>query len=110
MQIKIYVVKTEIDKDISLNVNLPFLKIELLNEFGGLTIIKDCVGLWVDSSTVSTKGFKYICKDKVDIWEIYTDRSVKSILETLKPIALKIKLETKQTCQLFVINNKAYFL
>jgi hypothetical protein len=104
--IKIYVVKTEL-KNLS---NLEVIQTELLNEFGGLTIIKNCVGLWVDSSTVKTLGYKAICKDKTDIWEIYTNRTLKSSLESVQPIALKLKVLCKQISQLFVINNKAYFL
>lgn len=116
--IKIYVVKTELFKDITYLTyeekenleKLEALQTQFLNEFGGLTVIKGCVGLWVNSETVKSLGYKAICKDNIDIWEIYTNRTIKSSLPTLRDLNLKIKVLTKQISQMFTINNKAYFL
>ena len=107
MQIKIYVVKTEVEKDISLNALIHDLKIRVLNEFGGLTIIPNCLDLWCDKSTVQTKGYVDICKDSVEIWEILSDHVDE---EQLRNIALLIKFATKQKTQLYTINFESCFV
>lgn len=107
MQIKIYVVKTEVDKDISLNALIHDAKLRILNEFGGLTVIPNCLGLWCDNSTVPTKGYIDICKDSVEIWEIYSDSPH---TEELKRIVFDIKIATKQKSQLYTVNNDAIFV
>jgi hypothetical protein len=106
-QIKIYVVRTETDKDISLNALVHDCKLRVLNEYGGLTVIPNCLGLWVDDSTVQTTGFKDICIDNVEIWEIWTEHLDK---EQLRNIALEIKTCTKQKSQLYTVNFKSYFV
>ena len=93
MRIEIFVVKT-------LNPNqnrLDKIKDALIRVFGGLTIIPNCEGLWLNE-----KGI--ICHDKVEIWLIYTDFKEQTIMKALEPYLTRIKAITKQTSQAYTLN------
>ena len=94
MRIEIFVVKT-------LNPNqnrLDKIKDALIRVFGGLTIIPNCEGLWLNE-----KGI--ICHDKVEIWLIYTDFKEQTIMKALEPYLTRIKAITKQTSQAYTLNS-----
>jgi hypothetical protein len=93
MRIQIFVVKTE-----KPNVQvLEQLRKSLVKMFHGLSIIPDVKGYWVND-----KGKED--KDKVEIWEIYTDTSGFNN-EEFMDIMKEIKTVTKQSVQAVGINN-----
>jgi len=109
MEIKIFVVKTEIEHNEKALTLLNAEKINLVNLFNGLTIIPNCLGYWINE-----KGI--IETDKVEIWlidvqkdliEITAHEYTKTEVIFLKmPIARKfyqilsnIQKATYQKCQ-----------
>lgn len=76
------------------------LKIELCKKFGGLTIIKNCEGLWLDAD-------KNIIADKVDIWQIVTHEYG---LNYLWEVNEKLRKVTNQSVQFFSIDGNPYFV
>jgi hypothetical protein len=119
MQINIYVVKTEIEKLIDQNkhkefllasANLEILKLDLIKLFNGLTVIKNCLGYWLNS-------FEKLETDKTEIWNIILAENKNGLLietedriERLAQIIANIKKTTKQKCQFYTIDNKPYYI
>ena len=114
MEIKIYVVKTELlkkplNEDDKKNIKdnkifLKMLKEELINLFNGITIFKNVVGYWKNPKN------EYF-KDKLEIWQILINGNL-----TLKQISVLsecvrlIKKVTMQESQLYVINFDSYII
>jgi hypothetical protein len=74
---------------------------ELCKKYGGLTILKNCEGLWVNHvGNLDT--------DKVEIWRVLTDKIV------LPSEAIRVGEILKTICsqesQLLTINDKPYFV
>lgn len=80
---------------------LENLQKDLCKKYGGLTILKNCEGLWVNHAG-------NIDADKVEIWRVLTDKIV------LPSEAIKIGEQLKAICQqesqLFTVNDNPYFV
>jgi len=139
MQIKIFIVLTEIEKlnDKALNYeidntktakdileivneknklleNLEFQKRELIRLFKGLTETKNQKGYWLNE-----KGF--IETDKVETWNIYVDKALTEKLEyetvlnqktktDFQYLLFQIKQITQQKTLAYAIDNEIFFL
>lgn len=94
-KIEIYVVTT-LNPDKSL---IEEAKTRICEKFGGLTIISNCEGLWLDSGK--------ICADKVEIWRIVTNdidaQFVNNIATSLREIC-------GQKSQFYTIDDKPFFI
>lgn len=119
MKIEIFVVKTEIIK----NVGKKFIRLEdkldsekqnLTKIFGGMTIIPNCHGYWLNDNDKVEKDF-------VETWIIYVNDNLtekleyetvlrKDIEEELKESLKRIKIATQQKTQAYAIDNKIYFI
>ena len=113
MRIEIYVVTTELDKELSEDNErrlLEVLKSEIVHEFGGLTTIPNCKGYWEEP----TKFYK----DNEEIWLIYAStiprgRQNASSTETyaiIEAFAKRIKGLTHQKKQAFAIDGTLYLV
>jgi hypothetical protein len=96
MRIEIFVVKT-LNPDQN---RLDKLKEALIRLFGGLTIIPNCEGFFLDKNT----QFGTIWHDKTEIWQIYTDFKEKTVIKALEPYLARIKNATRQTTQAYALN------
>jgi hypothetical protein len=109
MKIEIFMVKTlnpsqkELDRQ----------KEALIKLFGGLTIIPNCEGFWLEKpkkiwnkqeQLKTEKGT--IWHDKVEIWQIYAVNDISNLAERLSDILGKIKRLTKQKEQVYAINDQ----
>jgi hypothetical protein len=104
MKIELYVVTSELygkDKVETLSnlKQLEELKRGLCEKYGGLTVIKNCEGLWLN------EGKLYV--DKVEIWRIFTDDLDVALI---KAFAISLKVICKQQSQLYTIDDKAFFV
>jgi hypothetical protein len=99
METKIYVVKTNIRLTCE-KMALVLVQKELSLEYGGLTIIPNCSGLWVnDKNEFET--------DNVEIWEVVSHNlDINFILK----IAQELKQICTQKCQFFTINGNPFYL
>ncbi|MGD0160436.1 MAG: hypothetical protein ABSB89_09080 [Candidatus Bathyarchaeia archaeon] len=97
MKIQIFVVKTEMPNAQV----LERLRKSLVKMFHGLTIIPKATGYWVND-----KGKEE--KDKVEIWEIYTE-NIGFNTEEFMDIMKQIKTATKQSVQAVSKNNDLCF-
>lgn len=115
MQIKIYVVKTELLKDSKniLNKNalelLNALREELISIFQGLSVHPTFKGYWIDSNKNSQPWINgHIANIETDIneiWEIITDKETfEANTKKLNQIVICIKSITKQKSQLVTLN------
>lgn len=93
MRIQIFVVKTEKPNAQA----MEYLRKSLVERFHGLTIIPKATGYWVND-----KGMEE--KDKVEIWEIFTDEQGYN-QEMFIDIMVLIKAVTNQSVQAVGINN-----
>jgi len=109
LRIEIFVVRSEKEnKD-----NLGIAKGALIRLFGGLTIIPNCVGYWLNEN-------KEIEADSVEIWLIYADFPEadtesnaifkRTTMNTFLTILELIKEATRQKSQAYALNNKIYFI
>jgi len=99
VEIKIYVVTTDLKHNYEFDV-VNKLKIELISKFGGLTVIKNAEGLWLDAD-------KNIIVDTTDIWQIVTtDYNANYLWEVNE----KLRRVCKQTAQLFTVDGNPYFV
>jgi hypothetical protein len=99
METKIYVVKTNIRLTCE-KMALVLVQKELSLEYGGLTIIPNCSGLWVnDKNEFET--------DNVEIWEVVSNHLN---LTFITKIALQLKRICTQKTQMFTVNGKPYYL
>jgi len=102
-EIKIFVVKTELQNNNANLSVLEWLKLETVKAFGGLTVLADNKGYWLDNST------NKLCIDQTDIWLIETsDLLTKNLEIKLEAINLSIKTVTKQLAQLYTIGGIAH--
>ena len=74
---------------------------ELCKRYGGLTVLRNCSGLWVNhSGNIDT--------DKVEIWRVLTNKIV------LPSEAIKVGEQLKAICQqesqLFTVNDNPYYV
>ena len=107
MQIEIYVVKTEISKkhgkDFEMaNLDLNLEKQAIMNVFGGITVIPNLSGAWLDEKLS-------VCHDDVEIWRVCSSRTgndSKQEIDFLKRSVLRIKAITEQKSQLYTIDPK----
>lgn len=74
---------------------------ELCKKFGGLTILRNCSGLWVNHSG-------NIDSDKVEIWRVLTDSIV--LPSEAITIGEKLKAICQQESQLFTVNENPYYV
>ena len=101
LKIEIFVVTTELkEKLCSLN-KLEELKVELCKEFGGLTVIPNCKGYWMDNDK--------LINDDVEIWTIYTN-SEYGVYGKINAYSLQIKAICNQKTQLFALDGHVYFI
>lgn len=74
---------------------------QLCDKFGGLTIIPNCKGLWVNH-------VGNLDSDKVEIWRVLTNKIV------LPSEAIKVGEQLKAICQqesqLFTVNDNPYYV
>jgi hypothetical protein len=112
VQIIIYVVKTEIAKDLTYLTyeekknleDLETIKKEIIHEYSGLTVLPNCFGYWLDQNGK-------LETDKVDLWIILKKTGdIENEFAIIEDFAKKIKLLTKQKSQLFQINENPYFV
>jgi len=96
MELKIYVVTTE-NPD---KTKLDAVKVELCGQFGGLTVINNCEGLWIDNGKLFL--------DNVQIWVIVTNGIVKP--QDAIRYGEQLKNICHQKSQLLTINGTAYFV
>jgi hypothetical protein len=113
MRIEIFVVKTKIDASMASNdkedqilarkaewklINVRNL---LIKAFGGLTVIPNANGFWINKSGL-------IEGDSVEIWLIYTDIEDSKLV--IRGFAKQIKKITAQDSQAFGIDGKLFFV
>jgi hypothetical protein len=101
MRIEVYVVRTEL-KTLKQRAEIQKVKENLITEYGGLTEIQGTKGYWLDS-----EGKLYT--DKTDIWVILT-KDTNDNLAIIEDYAKKVKVITRQSAQLFTINNTSYMV
>ena len=110
LRIEIFVVKTA-KPDFY---ELQEAKRSLIKLFGGITIIPNCEGYWLNPQT------GVIERDLVELWLVYADLPepkeeadrihVESKLNTLMRILSLIKKATHQKSQAYAINNQIHFI
>lgn len=98
-EIKIFCVTTAISHDYERDC-LKQLKTMFCSKFGGLTVIKDCEGLWLNSDNE-------IETDSTDIWLIEANNPEMKFLWNLCD---KLRRVTKQSSQLFTIDGLSFFV
>jgi hypothetical protein len=116
MEVLIYVVKSGITEDFSymtfeekkaLEI-LENCKKQILEDFNGLTIIPNCLGLWKNPESEKVES------DKVELWQILTtvedDTHEAWIQNRVYGIALKIKETTRQQTQLYAIDREPHLI
>ena len=99
MKIEIFVVRSD-NEDLK---RIEFAKKHLVELFGGLTVIPNCSGVWINEIDEAIT-------DKVEIWQIYTRSFNPSEEKGLKWYMLYIRDATKQTKQLYALNEIPYFI
>lgn len=113
MKVEIFVIKTKIDeskasndkedKALALRAEWKLINVRnlLIKAFGGLTVIQNAIGFWINESGA-------IETDNAEMWLIYTNlKNTKSIIEAF---AKQIKKITAQDSQAFGINTCLYFV
>jgi hypothetical protein len=96
-KIEIYVVTTLNPSERQLTA----IKESIAEKYGGLSIIRNVEGLWFNPKT------QKLDTDKVEIWRIVTnDIDAKFIND----VAFSLKIVCGQTCQLYTIDDKPFFL
>lgn len=100
MRIEVYVVRTEL-KTLKQRAEIQKVKENLITEYGELTEIQGTKGYWLNGDTIVT--------DKTDIWVILT-KDNEDNLAIIEDYAKKLKVITRQSAQLFVINNTSYMV
>jgi hypothetical protein len=103
MRIEIHVVKTELNKRkswVGEVASLEVIKSEIVHEFGGLTIIPNCVGYWEEPTKF------YV--DNSEIWLIYAN--AKDTRQIIEAFAKRIKKLTYQKQQAFSIDGTLYLI
>jgi hypothetical protein len=114
MEIKIFVVKTEIENNKKALEYLESQKRNLIRLFNGLTETTNQKGYWINE-----KGF--IETDKVETWQIYVNQNLTEKLEyetvlnknteiSLNYILFQIKQITQQKTQAYAIDNEICFI
>ncbi len=108
VKIELYVVTTE-NPDAQ---QLEQLKVELCKEFGGLTVIPNCEGYWLDDPRRFQDG-KFgvkpkMEKDSVQIWVILSSTVITS--SVIMKYIERLKQICSQKVQLFVVNGMPYFV
>jgi hypothetical protein len=99
-EINIYVIKTEISKDMEAREQLDIVFDKLLYKYGGVTVLPLKAGYWVDIEN------KEVCVDVGEIWQIITENADNVINDSLE-----IKTITKQKSQLVTTKTiNSYFL
>lgn len=82
---------------------LEEIKLKLIEEYGGLTVIPNCIGYWLDQN-------RKLETDKVEIWIILKKtEDLENEFAIIEDYAKKIKLITKQKSQLFQINENPFY-
>ena len=76
--------------------------LRLCEKYGGLTIIPNCRGLWINDNT------KQIESDKVEIWRLLTDKVI--LPSEIIELGEQLKRICKQKLQLITCNDVAYFV
>ena len=100
MKVELYVVTSLLSKT-EPNPELEQLKGELCNKFGGLTVIDNCTGYWLNQNKV----LEY---DNVQIWRILTNEVITA--KTMMQYAERLKSVCKQKVQLFTIGDMPYYV
>lgn len=108
MRIELYVVTTNLYKNLNYltyeektNIEkLEKVKAEIIKEFGGLTVIPNNKGFWINDSN-------QMVSDNVDIWLIFTYNCCE---KSVNAYSLQIKAITTQCSQLYVIDNKSHMV
>jgi hypothetical protein len=103
LRIEIFVVLTEQKKlcDVIGHSELIDIQNKIAKKFGGLSIIPNVKGLWIDN----TSG---ICEDSNEIWLIYAHH--KESVAIIEAFAKQIKKITYQQSQAFGIDGKLYLV
>lgn len=96
MKLEIYVVLTQ-NPD---KTKLDSVKVELSNKYGGLTLINNCEGFWVDN------GKLYL--NVVQIWRILSSTIITE--KDILPYIQQLKTLCNQKSQLFTVNDNPYFV
>lgn len=97
MKLEIYVVTSK-NPD---KAKLSEIQRELCKKYGGLTIIRNCSGLWVNH-------IGNLDSDKVEIWRVLTDKIV--LPSEAIAIGEKLKAICEQESQLFTCNDNPYYV
>lgn len=98
VKIEIYVVTTPNNDKAKLE--LEQLKVELCNEFGGLTVVPNCTGYWQNNGKLDY--------DDVEIWTILSATVITA--SAILKYAERLKVLCSQKSQLFTVNNFPYFV
>ena len=105
MEIKVFVVETEIQHNTYNKALLFEKKIDLIRLFGGLTEVKDIKGYWIDNETNNIET------DTGKIWLIYSEKGYeKNIFDKMRKILVEIKHITKQKVQMYTIGTEPHFI
>ena len=99
-EIKIFCVTTDIKHDYQRDC-VKQLKTQLIKEFGGLTVIKDTEGLWLDEKNE-------IVTDSTDIWLIITNKEF--LLNGLWELSEKLRKVTNQSVQFFSVDGLPFYV
>lgn len=99
-EIKIFCVTTDIKHDYQRDC-VNQLQKELLTEFGGMTVIENTKGLWLDEN-------KQIVTDTTDIWLIITNKQTD--LRTLWELNEKLRKVTNQSVQFFSVDGLPFYV
>jgi|SRR5208337_1993937 len=96
VRVELYVVTTN-NPD---KAKLEEIKAKLCDVFGGLTVIPNCEGYWMDGTKMVT--------DETQIWVILSSTVITT--KDILPFAEQLKLICQQKSQLFTVNGTPYFI
>lgn len=97
MKLELYVVLTKNPDKAQLNQ----IKVRLCEKYGGLTVMGNCHGLWLNH-------MGNLDSDKVEIWRVITDKIV--LPSEAITIGEQLKAICAQESQMLTINDHAYFV
>jgi hypothetical protein len=98
---EIYVVTSQLSKTEPTE-ELEELKGKLCEKYGGLTVIPNCTGYWLNDN-------KILEYDNVEIWVIFTNSSVITAKEFIE-YGEQLKQICNQKSQMITVNGNPYFV
>jgi hypothetical protein len=95
-----FVVTTKISREFEIKA-LEGIKTQISLKYGGLTIIPNSSGIWYNPKT------KTLDVDKTELWLVLTNDIDAKLIDG---IAKQLKVICSQTCQLYAIDDKPFFV